>query len=143
MLEPGAAAGAPQLDVHPDRGAALRSHPQQLHQLRRLLRHGHQVRNTEFLTIYYLLNMQISYLMEGRTKCNAGEKSCSKIFFVKCQSTAFYSIANCNLFDPRELKRSSKKIFKIERKLGQQFLQGFTYKYKFSFLRSQGPYPIQ
>ena len=59
------------------------------------------------------------------------------------ESTAFYSIANCNLFDPRELKRSSKKIFKIERKLGQQFLQGFTYKYKFSFLRSQGPYPIQ
>lgn len=86
-------------------------------------------------------------LSKGRkdkmTKCKAGEKSCSKIFFVKCQSTAFYSIANCNLFDPRELKRSSKKIFKIERKLGQQFLQGFTYKYKFSFLRSQGPYPIQ
>ena len=38
---------------------------------------------------HYLLNMQISYLKEGRTKCNAGEKSCSKIFFVKCQSTAF------------------------------------------------------
>ena len=70
MLEPGTAAGPPQLDVHPDRGAALRSHPQQLHQLRRLLRHGHQVRNTEFLSI--------SYLKEGRAKCNAGEKSYSQ-----------------------------------------------------------------
>ena len=75
MLEPGTAAGPPQLDVHPDRGAALRSHPQQLHQLRRLLRHGHQVRNTEFLSISTVtVCMQISYLKDGRAKCNAGEK---------------------------------------------------------------------
>ena len=87
MLEPGTAAGPPQLDVHPDRGAALRSHPQQLHQLRRLLRHGHQVRNTEFLSISTVC-MQISYLRERRTKCNAEEKSYSKIFFWKCQRSA-------------------------------------------------------
>ena len=70
MLEPGTAAGPPQLDVHPDRGAALRSHPQQLHQLRRLLRHGHQVRNTEFLTLSTVSQLSPGIiLMSGGVQC--------------------------------------------------------------------------